>query len=107
MITIDDFKKVELKIGTILKVEQIEGSDKLYKLSIDLGEDTPRQVLSGVKAWYTPEQLLQKQVIVITNLEPRTMMGLESQGMILAADTPDGAVILSPTKPVPTGVKIK
>lgn len=113
MINFEDFKKIELKIGTILTAEDVDGSEKLIKLQVDLGENEPRQILSGVKQWYQPEKLVGKQVIVVTNLEPRMMMGLESNGMILFSD-PDsiGAdgkkpVILKPSSKVPPGTKVR
>ena len=91
MITIDDFKKVEIKIGEIVSVENIEGSDKLLKLKVNFGQEK-RQVLSGIKAYFPdPQALVGKRCPFVTNLEPRMMMGLESQAMLLAAggtDTP-------------------
>ena len=91
MITIDDFKKVEIKIGEIVSVENIDGSDKLLKLKVHFGTEE-RQVLSGIKAYFPdPQVLVGKRCPFVTNLAPRMMMGLESQAMILAtgsADTP-------------------
>ncbi len=104
-IPFEDFSKIELKIGTILEVEEIEGAEKLLKLKIDLGEDEPRQVLAGVKQWYKPEDLVGKQVVVAANLEPRIMMGLESQGMVLMAG--EEPVLLMPQKEVPAGTNIR
>lgn len=106
MITIDDFAKVELKIGTVIEAEDIEGSEKLLKLQVDLGEEKPRQILAGVKQWYKPEDLKGKQVIVVANLEPRMMMGLESQGMVLCADGKK-PIFLKPSQKVPPGTKIR
>ncbi len=84
-ITIDDFKKVEIKIGEIKSAEKIEGSDKLLKLIVNFG-DHDRQVLSGIAAYFpNPEELVGKRAPFVTNLAPRIMMGLESQAMILAA----------------------
>src|SRR3989338_4054859 len=84
MITIDDVKKVEIKIGEIISVETIEGSDKLLKLKVNFGTEE-RQVLSGIKAYFPdPQALLGKRCPFVTNLAPRVMMGLESQAMILA-----------------------
>lgn len=107
MISIDDFLKVELKVGTILEAEEVEESEKLIKLIVDLGEETPRQILAGVKEWYKPEDLVGKQVVVVANLEPRMMMGLESQGMMLAADSDNGPIFLIPSKQVSPGTKVK
>ena len=85
MISIDDFKKLEIKIGQIINIENIEGSDKLFKLTVDMGEETPRQIISGIKKFFSgPQDLVGKKCAFAANLEPRTLMGLESQGMILA-----------------------
>lgn len=105
MINFDDFAKVELKIGTILEAEEVEGSEKLLKFKVDLGEEQPRQILAGIKAWYKLEDLVGKQVVVVANLEPRMMMGLESQGMMLAAG--EEAVLLQPFTPVSPGAKVR
>lgn len=110
MISIDDFSKVELKVGTVLEAEEVEGSEKLIKLKVDLGESGeagPRQILAGVKQWYQPKDFVGKQVVVVANLEPRMMMGLQSQGMMLAADSEDGPIFLTVPKMVPPGTKIR
>lgn len=114
MITIDDFAKLELKVGTVLEASDIEGSEKLLKLLVDLGplpvlddkKNDIRQILSGIKQWYTPADLKGQQFVFITNLEPRMMMGLESQGMILATDG-EKPVPLVPQEQVPDGAKIR
>lgn len=107
MINIDDFHKLELKVGTVLSAEEIEGSEKLIKLQIDLGEENPRQVLTGMKMWYTPEEFVGKQLVIIANLEPRMMMGFESQGMVLAAEGEDKPILLHPSQNVKPGSGIK
>ena len=94
-------------MGTVLEAEDLEGSEKLIKLKVDLGEEQPRQILAGVKQWYKPKDFVDKQVIVVVNLEPRTMMGLESQGMMLAADSEDGPIFLTVPKKVSPGTKIR
>ncbi|MFA6227500.1 MAG: Holliday junction resolvase RuvX [Candidatus Paceibacterota bacterium] len=94
-ITYDDFKKVEMKIGKILSVEPVAGSDKLLKLSVDFAEGTPRQILSGIAKYFSDYQtLVGKKVAFVTNLESREMMGLQSNGMILAAHTGDSLAIM-------------
>lgn len=93
MITIDDFAKVDLRVGTVLSCSPVEGSEKLLKFEIDLGEEK-RTILSGIAKYYVPEELLGKQVIIVANLEPRMMMGIESQGMILAAGN-DSPILLT------------
>ena len=105
-ITYDEFAKIELRIAKILSAEPVEGSEKLLKLQVDLG-DEQRQILSGIAKWYTPDQLVGKQVVVVVNLAPRAMMGLESNGMLLAADGADGPVLLLPEKEIASGAKIK
>ncbi len=107
MVSIDDFHKLELKVGTVLSAEEIEGSEKLIKLQIDLGEENPRQVLTGMKKWYTPEEFVGKQLVIIANLEPRTMMGFESQGMVLAAEGEDKPILLQPSQQAEPGSNIK
>lgn len=86
MIKIDDVEKVEIRIGHVLSAERIEGSEKLLKLSVDFAEDAPRHVVSGIAGSFPdPLALVGKKCAFVTNLEPRTLMGIESQAMILAA----------------------
>jgi tRNA-binding EMAP/Myf-like protein len=160
-IQIDDFAKLEFKVGTIISAEEIDGSDRLLKLQVDFGpkvlvegnnesetsseilhsvqddsgkdseraeviqnedesievtdtvdpvEENPneiRQILSGIKQWYKPEDLVGKQFVFITNLAPRKMMGLESQGMIMAAEGEDRPAPLMPSEKVPNGATIR
>ncbi len=106
-ITIDDFIKVEMKIGQILTVENVEGSDKLLKLSVDFGEEKPRQVLSGIARHVKAEEIIGKKFPFVTNLAPRMMMGQESQAMILAGGDGVGIALLNPSKDLPNGTKLK
>lgn len=106
MITIDDFAKVELKVGTVIKAEDVEGSEKLIKLTLDAGEDNHRTILTGMKSWYKPDFFKGKQIVFVANLEPRKMMGIESQGMIVACGD-DKPILLKPSKKVPNGAKIR
>ena len=106
--TIDDFSKIELRLGTVLSVNVVEGADKLYILSVDLGEEKPRQILSGIREYMTPEDLLGKQFSFVANLKPRMLRGYESQGMILAgSDEVAGFALLSPTKVLPNGTLLR
>ena len=89
----DDFDKLDLRIGTIKSAEKVEKADKLLKLEVDLGFQT-RTIVSGIAQHFHPESLVGKQVIVVANLAPRKMRGIESQGMILTAEQPDGKLIL-------------
>lgn len=109
MIGYDDFAKIELRIGTIVGAERIEGTDRLVKLSIDLGEEAPRQIVAGIaQAVADPGELVGRQVPILVNLEPRTIRGVESQGMILAAGGADGLpVLLHPGHEVPAGSAIQ
>ena len=107
MITYDDFKKVEMKVGKILAAEPVEKSDKLLKLSVDFNEEKPRQVLSGIAKSYSPTDLIGKQFVFVINLEPRAIMGLESQAMILAANGENGPLALQPEKEVAPGATIQ
>ena len=104
--TIDEFQKNDLRIGTIKEAERIEGSEKLLKLRVDLGEPEPRQILSGIAKSYAPEDLIGRQAVFIANLESRMMMGLESQGMLLAAADDSGIAILKTDREVAPGTAI-
>ena len=106
MIAIEDLQKCDIRIGKVLTAERIEGSEKLLKLSVDLGEASPRQILSGIAKAVEPEALVGKLLPVVANLAPRMMMGLESQGMILCADD-GGPVLLHPAKDVVAGSPVK
>lgn len=107
-ITIDEFKKVVAKIGKVVSAEAVEGSEKLIKLSIDFGDAEPRQILSGIRQWYAPEALIGKQLLFVVNLAPRSMMGLESNGMLMAVDGIDGApVFLIPETDVSPGSTVR
>ena len=102
-ITIDDFIKVELRVGEIKVAEKVPDADKLLRFEVDLGEEQPRQILAGLAQWYEPEKLIGRKVVVVANLKPRKMRGLESQGMICAAsltedDTPAIATFLEDVK---------
>lgn len=106
MISFDDFKKADLRIATILSAERVEGSEKLLKLRVSLG-DEERQIIAGIGKRYAPDTLIGRQIVIVANLEPRMLMGLESQGMLLAADTPEGPVLLQPDQDVSSGAVIK
>ena len=109
-ITIDDFAKVELRVAKIVVAERIPKADKLLRLEVDLGYER-RQILSGIAEWYTPEDLLGRRIVVITNLAPRKMRGLESHGMLLAASGPDGGkpvlATFDPAEELPLGSRLK
>jgi methionyl-tRNA synthetase len=106
MISIDQFADVELKVGTVTAAERVPKSDKLIKLAVDLGE-APRTVVAGIGQQYTPEELVGKQVVVVANLQPAKLMGVESQGMVLAASDGGTPILLHPAAPVPNGTRVK
>ncbi|UOF91796.1 methionine--tRNA ligase [Fodinisporobacter ferrooxydans] len=106
MISIDDFAKVELRVAEVIAAEKIEKADKLLKLQLDLGAET-RQVVSGIAKYYQPEQLIGQKVIVVTNLKPVKLRGVESNGMILAASEGDQLVLATVPAGIPLGAKVK
>ncbi len=106
-ITYDDFKKIDLRVAKILEAVRVEGSEKLVKLQIDVGELGPRQLVAGIGKAYEPDALVGKQIVIVANLEPKKLMGLESNGMLLAASNDSGPVLLIPESEVPPGVGIK
>ena len=107
MISFEDFKRINLRIGTIIKAERIPESTKLLKLEIDFGNET-RQIMAGIGASFEDlNDLTGQQIPVVVNLEPKTFLGYESQGMILATDGGAGPILLNPVTPVPAGSKIR
>ena len=108
-ITIDDFKKIEARIGKVLVAEVAPDSDKLIRFELDFGEEKPRQILSAIREWYPdPEALIGKMMLFVVNLAPRAIRGLESNGMLMAVDGTDGApVFLVPEKEVMPGAKVR
>ena len=106
MITIEDFLKVELKIGKILEAKRVEGSNKLIVMKVDTGEE--RQIVAGIGKAYKPEELTGKSVVVVTNLQPARLMGVESQGMLLAASDDEGKLsIIITEREIKEGSKVK
>jgi methionyl-tRNA synthetase len=107
-ITIDDFSKVELRVAQVKVAERVPKADKLLRLEVDLGYET-RQILAGIAEAYTPESLIGRKVVIVANLAPRKMRGLESNGMLLAASVgPDGKPVLCTfAEDVPAGAKVK
>ncbi|MBP6964303.1 MAG: methionine--tRNA ligase [Armatimonadetes bacterium] len=105
-LTFDEFKKIELKVAKIIAAEKVEGADKLLKLRVDLGAEE-RQVVAGIAQWYTSEELIGREIVLVANLAPRAVRGVESQGMLLAADLDGTAVLLAPDKEVPPGAPVR
>ncbi|MDA8387422.1 MAG: methionine--tRNA ligase [Nitrospiraceae bacterium] len=108
LIGMEDFAKTELKAGKVLRAEAVKGSNKLLRLEVDLGEEAPRQVIAGIGKKYSPEELEGKTVIIVANLKPARLMGLESRGMLLAATDADGTLsVLTADRDIKPGAKIK
>ena len=102
MITYDDFRKLDIRIGTIVSAERVQGTDKLLKLEVDFGTEK-RQIIAGIAETYQPDHLIGREIPVLLNLEPRRIRGIESQGMILAADADGAPILLHPDRQVPPG----
>ncbi|RLG14041.1 MAG: methionine--tRNA ligase subunit beta [Candidatus Nanohalarchaeota archaeon] len=105
-IEFSDFEKLQIKIGKILSAQKIEGTDKLVKMEVDMGDEDKRQIIAGIARSYEPEELIGKQVPVLANLKPRKIRGLQSQGMILVIDANEKLVLLHPQKEVPPGSEV-
>ncbi len=105
-ISFEYFKKMDLRVAEIKSCEEVAGADKLYKLTVDCGEE--RQIVAGIKPYYSQEELVGKKIVVITNLEPRSLRGITSHGMLLAASNEDksSVVLLSLDKNIPNGSRI-
>lgn len=105
-ITIDDFLKIQLKTATVLSAERVPNSEKLIKLQVDLGTEK-RQIVAGIGKKYEPNTLLGKRIVIVANLQPRKLMGLESQGMVLAAGEANVEGLITVLEDVAPGVKVK
>ena len=106
MINFEDFQKMDLRIAKIINAEKVKDAEKLVKLEIDLGQEK-KQLVAGISQFYSPEELVGREIVVVANLEPRTIKGIESQGMLLAADDEGKPILLMPDKDVPPGTKIR
>jgi len=105
-ITYEEFKKMDLRVAKVIAAERVEGTKKLLKLQIDLGSE-PRQIIAGVAETYSPEDLLNKEFVVIANLQPAVIRGIESQGMLLAAEVEGLAIIPFFNREIPPGTRVK
>ncbi len=108
-ISYEEFKKVEMRVGKIISAEIVENADKLYKFMVDIGEEKPRQILSAIRECYTdPEFFIGRKLVFVTNLAPRMIRGLESQGMVVAVDgNEDQPIFLVPEEDVKSGSKAR
>jgi methionine--tRNA ligase beta chain len=108
IISYDDFAKLDIALGTIRSVEYVEGADKLLKLMVDIGEEAPRQIISGIREYFEDIQVLVgKQCPFLVNLQPRVIRGLESQGMILATSHDAVLALLIPNNTLPPGTRVR
>ena len=107
MVNIDDFRKLELKVAKIKEVQDHPNADKLYIIIIDLGDNKHKQIVAGIKSSYQKEDLIGKQVVVVDNLEPAVLRGVESEAMLLAASDETGITIISPQREVKLGSIVK
>lgn len=104
-ITIDDFKKVQLRVAKVVEAKLHENANKLLVLKVDIGGEV-RQIVSGIRTWYTPEQMVGKTVVVITNLQPAVIRGVESNGMLLATSSGEQVIVLTTDKDAAAGSKV-
>ena len=105
---IDDFVKVDLRVGLVQFAERVKGSDKLMHMKVDIGEPEPRTIVAGIAEAYTPEQLLERKVVIVANLQPRKLKGIESNGMIVAASVEGGKPVLAGfLEDIPVGARLK
>jgi methionyl-tRNA synthetase len=106
-ISIEDFAKVDMRVGQVLAAERVKGADKLLRLEVDIGEGKPRTIVAGIAEAYQPEQLIGRKVVIVANLQPRKLRGIESNGMVVAA-TPEGGlpVLIGPWEDVPVGARL-
>jgi methionyl-tRNA synthetase len=108
LISIDDFAKVDLRVGEVKSAEPVKGADKLLHLKVDIGEPEPRTIVAGIALAYKPEQLIGRKVVIVANLQPRKLRGLTSQGMIVAASIDGGLPVLAGFREdIPVGARLK
>jgi len=106
MISFEEFKRLEIKVAQIKEVQEHPNADKLYVITIDLGDKT-KQIVAGIRSYYTKEELIGKHIVVVDNLEPASLRGVESQGMLLACQDEQGITIISPERKVKLGSIVK
>ena len=106
MISFDEFKKMDLRIARVTSCEPHPNADKLWVMQIDLG-DEQRQIVAGLKSYYAAEDLVGKKIVVVANLAPATLRGVESNGMLLAAQSGNDVIILTPEKDLPAGARVR
>ena len=106
-ITFEEFMKMDLRVAKVLEAEKVPGSENLIKMIIDVGGGEKRQIVAGIAKWYKPEDLIGKLIIVVKNLKPKKIRGILSEGMLLAADTPEKPVLLTVMEEVSPGTRVR
>lgn len=106
-ITLEEFKNADIRVGTVVACEHVPETDKLLRLEVDLGEDRNRQIISGIAESVTPEEIIGRQLLFIVNLEPRVIRGLASNGMLLAVGEGDTFAVVTPSKKVAPGTRLR
>ncbi len=107
-ISIDDFVKVDLRVGQVVSAERVKGADKLLHMKVDIGEEQPRTIVAGIAESYPAEEMLGRKVVIVANLQPRKLRGIESNGMIVAASLEGGKPVLAGfLEDVPVGARLK
>jgi len=107
LVSIEEFRRLALRVGVVTAAQDHPNADKLLVLTVDIGDGTPRQLVAGIKGAYQAAELVGKRVVVVANLKPATLRGVESQGMVLAASDSSTIVLVSPERPVQTGGIVK
>jgi len=106
-ISIEEFARLDIRVGKVVRAERVPGARKLVRLEVDIGEAEPRQLVAGIAEFYRPEELVGLNVVVLANLKPKKFMGVESRGMILAADVDGRPVLLTTLSDVPPGTRVR
>jgi len=106
-IKFQDWQKMDFKIGEILEIGDHPNADKLYVMKVDVGEESPRTIVAGLKGYYPKEELVKKKIVVFTNLQPAELRGVKSEGMLLAAEKDGNVVLISPEKEIDSGAEIR
>lgn len=105
-VSIQEFARLDIRVGEIVTAEPVEGADKLYRVEVDIGGEV-RQTVAGVRQWYSAGELVGRKVVFLANLQPAKIRGVESRGMVLAADAADGVSLLQPDRDIPPGSKVR
>ena len=107
LLSIDEFKRLALRVGVVTAAQDHPNADRLLVLTVDVGEPAPRQLVAGIKGSYQAQDLIGKQVVVVVNIKPAALRGVESQGMVLAASDGTAIILVSPERPIRAGSTVK